>query len=212
MTLISTIATNLIFITLFITTVTSQSYSNHTVGDSAGWLFNSDTNTTSADYTKWASTQVFNLGDYLIFNTTTNHTVVHTYNETTYNSCNTEDASDTDTFVYQGENVFDKPLIIQVPLTIEGTNYFLSDANDGVQCEQNMKFEIDVKHGNGLPSYLNQPPPPPYVEPPLSTGSNPSMIPGQGETFYNSSFRDGGNVPLGVLIVTFVLGFLLLMP
>ncbi|KAF5191673.1 early nodulin-like protein [Thalictrum thalictroides] len=206
--LLTTTAANLFIITLLITTVTSQSYSNHTVGDSAGWLFNSDTNTTSTDYTKWASTQVFNLGDYLIFNTTTNQTVVQTYNETTYNSCDTEDALDTDTFIYQGENVFGQPLVIQVPLTKEGTNYFFSDANDGLQCSQNMKFEIDVKHGIGLPSYLNQPPPPPYVEPPQSSDSNPTP---SSETSSNSGFRDSGNVPLGVLIVTSVLGFLLLL-
>ncbi|KAF9602836.1 hypothetical protein IFM89_031696 [Coptis chinensis] len=169
---------NLLVISLLITCVASQSYTNHTVGDSAGWLFNTSTNTTSANYSKWASTQVFNLGDFL-------------------------NALDTDTFVYSGGNEINVPLTLAVALTSEVTNYFFSDADDGVQCAQGMAFEISVKHGLGLPPSLNQPPPPPYAEPTV-----PSTVPkDQAEQFYNRGSRDSFNLRLGV----FVLGLLMLM-
>ncbi|KAL0373573.1 UNVERIFIED_CONTAM: hypothetical protein Sradi_3273000 [Sesamum radiatum] len=144
-------------------------YSNHTVGGDAGWFFNSTTNKTSADYNAWAANQTFNLGDYLIFNTNTNQTVIQTYNTTTYNSCSMDDSLDTDTFQYDGgNNQFGSAVVISVPLTIEGTQYYFSDAEDGEQCQHGMAFEIKVNHGLGLPPSLNQPPPPPYVPPPES--------------------------------------------
>ncbi|KAL2251689.1 cucumber peeling cupredoxin-like [Sesamum indicum] len=145
----------------------ATSYSNHTVGGDAGWFFNSTTNKTSADYNAWAANQTFNLGDYLIFNTNTNQTVIQTYNTTTYNSCSMDDSLDTDTFQYDGgNNEFGSAVVISVPLTIEGTQYYFSDADDGKQCQHGMAFEIKVTHGLGLPPSLNQPPPPPYVPPP----------------------------------------------
>ncbi|KAL0309165.1 UNVERIFIED_CONTAM: hypothetical protein Sradi_5858800 [Sesamum radiatum] len=145
----------------------ATSYSNHTVGGDAGWFFNSTTNMTSADYKAWAANQTFNLGDYLIFNTNTNQTVIQTYNTTTYNSCSMDDSLDTDTFQYDGgNNQFGSAVVISVPLTIEGTQYYFSDADDGEQCLHGMAFEIKVNHGLGLPPSLNQPPPPPYVPPP----------------------------------------------
>ncbi|XP_052192074.1 cucumber peeling cupredoxin-like [Diospyros lotus] len=142
-------------------------YSNHTVGGAAGWLFNATTKTAAANYSAWAASQTFNLGDYLIFNTNTNQTVIQTYNETTYSSCTIDDTSDDDAVQYGGgsEN-FGQPATIAVPLTIKGKNYYFSDANDGFQCEHGMAFEIFVNRGLGLPPSLNQPPPPPYAPPP----------------------------------------------
>lgn len=94
-------------------------------------------------------------------------TVIQTYNLTTYQACNIDDASGNDTFQYGGgSDQFGEALTVAVPLTLEGPNYFFSDADDGVQCQKGMRFEIDVKHGSGLPPSLNQPPPPPYAEPP----------------------------------------------
>lgn len=80
-----------------------------------------------------------------------------------------DESVDDDTFSFSGgSNQFGQPLTIAVPLTIEGPNYYFSDADDGMQCQQGMAFEINVKHGSGLPPSLNQPPPPAYVEPPSS--------------------------------------------
>ncbi|GER46428.1 early nodulin-like protein [Striga asiatica] len=146
---------------------TGGAYTNHTVGGAAGWLFNSATNETSADYRAWAANQTFNLGDYLIFNTNTNHTVIQTYNKTTFESCLIDDALDSDTFQYSGgHDEFGNLTTIAVPLTIEGTQYYFSDAEDGEECLHGMAFEITVAHGLGLPPSLNQPPPPAYVPPP----------------------------------------------
>ncbi|OIV98738.1 hypothetical protein TanjilG_24909 [Lupinus angustifolius] len=154
--------------TLLLTAVSAATgYHNHTVGGTAGWFFNSTTNTPSTNYSSWAASQTFNLGDYLIFNTNSNQTVIQTYNETTYLNC-TADNSDNGTFIYDsGSSRFGEALTVPVPLTIVGPNYFFSDAGvDSVQCSRGMAFEINVDRGLGLPPSLNQPPPPPYVEPP----------------------------------------------
>ncbi|KAK4269692.1 hypothetical protein QN277_022817 [Acacia crassicarpa] len=152
---------------LFISaTAAATVYTNHTVGGTNGWFFNATVNTSAANYSDWAANQTFNLGDYLIFNTNSNQTVIQTYNLTTYQNCSADD-SDNGTFVYNsGDSRFGEALAIAVPLTIEGPNYYFSDASDGVQCQNGMAFEINVKHGLGLPPSLNQPPPPPYIEPP----------------------------------------------
>ncbi|XP_071735962.1 early nodulin-like protein 18 [Rutidosis leptorrhynchoides] len=161
-------ALHLTLITLFITTTTAAAYTNHTVGGRDGWFFNPQTNKSATNYASWTADQTFNLGDYLIFNTNTNQTVVLTYNETTFRSCSIDNSSDSDTFQFVGQQggEIGAPLTVPVPLTIVGPNYFFSDAFDGIQCENGLAFGINVSHGVGLPPNLNQPPPPPYVEPP----------------------------------------------
>lgn len=113
-----------------------------------------------------------------VFNTNTNSTLVQTYNQTTYKSCSIDDASDTDTFQYLGgSSEYGKALVVAVPLTTEGSQYFFSEADDGLQCQNGMGFQIKVGHGSGLPPSLNQPPPPPYVEPPstVEEGQTPPI-------------------------------------
>jgi hypothetical protein len=41
------------------------SYRNHTVGGADGWFFNATSNSTSGNYSSWAATETFYLGDYL---------------------------------------------------------------------------------------------------------------------------------------------------
>ncbi|KAM7261278.1 hypothetical protein ACFE04_026753 [Oxalis oulophora] len=181
---------NLTVLALFIAAANAATtYTNHTVGGTAGWFFNSTTNTSASNYTDWASSQTFNLGDYLIFNTNTNMSVIQTYNETTYTNCTTdEDESEGDTFVYSGGGQqFGQSLTIDVPLTITGTNYYFSEADDGEQCLHGMAFQILVNHGLGLPPSLNQPPPPPYAEPPDSDSAQ--STPGGGSGSNSSSTR-----------------------
>ncbi|XP_023006098.1 uncharacterized protein LOC111498942 [Cucurbita maxima] len=128
-----------------------------------------------------------------VFRTNSNHTVIQSYNLTAFQSCSFDDASDNDTLQYNGGDTdFNKPLIIQVPLTIKGSNYFFSDANDGVQCQEGMAFEIQVNTGLGLPPSLNQPPPPPYATPPDSNSVQmpPLMIP---QTKNNGSHKTIAN-------------------
>ncbi|XVF22674.1 hypothetical protein REPUB_Repub12eG0191400 [Reevesia pubescens] len=199
---------NLTIIALLITTATvATAYTNHTVGGVTGWFFDSNTNTSATNYSSWAANQTFSLGDYLVFRTSTNQTVIQTYNETTYRGCTMDDASDTDTFQYDGGNTnFDQSLTIAVPLTIEGTNYYFSDADDGVQCQRGMAFEIIINHGNGLPPNLNQPPPPPYIEPPSgeSTQSPPITITGESPNLNNRA--TGGGVDSGAMLCSFLFG------
>lgn len=114
-----------------------------------------------------------------VFNTNTNQTVIQTYNETTYNSCTTDDALDSDTFQYYGgKNEFGSAMTIAVPLTINSTQYYFSESDDGEQCQQGMAFMIKVDHGLGLPPSLNQPPPPAYVQPPTSSSDEELPPPG----------------------------------
>ncbi|KAF8380361.1 hypothetical protein HHK36_027846 [Tetracentron sinense] len=182
-------------------TSSPAAYTNHTVGATTGWFFNATTNTSSADYSKWASDQSFNLGDFLIFKTNSNQTVIQTYNETTFRSCITDDALDSDTFEYDGGNAIGEALTVPVPLTVEGPNYYFSDADDGAQCAQGMAFEIVVKHGLGLPPSLNQPPPPPYVEPPPSDSNQTTPTStDQQQTFYRAGSARGANVRTGVFL------------
>ncbi|KAK1425232.1 hypothetical protein QVD17_20580 [Tagetes erecta] len=179
------------FVALFISGATA--YTNYTVGGKSGWFFDQNTNTSSANYADWAANQTFDLGDYLIFNTNTNQTVVLTYNETTFRSCSIDNSSDSDTFIYgQGNENFGQPLTVAVPLTIVGLNYFFSDANDGIQCENGMAFGINVSHGVGLPPNLNQPPPPPYVEPP--SNADGSLTPTVTNESSGAGLSVGGNV------------------
>ncbi|KAH1153280.1 hypothetical protein GYH30_049091 [Glycine max] len=97
-----------------------------------------------------------------VFNTNSNQTVVQTYDKTTYLNC-IADYSDNGTFVYNGESRgFGEALVVIVPLTIVGPNYFFFDADNGVQCQHNLAFEIDVQHDLGLPPSLNQLPLPSY--------------------------------------------------
>ncbi|XP_076954504.1 early nodulin-like protein 18 [Bidens hawaiensis] len=173
-------AIHLTLIPLFILTTGATAYTNYTVGDKSGWFFDPGTTTASADYARWAANKNFSLGDYLIFNTNSNQTVILTYNETTYRSCSIDNSSDSDTFVYSQGNVIKQPLTVAVPLTIEGPNYFFSGANDGIQCENGLAFGINVTHGVGLPPSLNQPPPPPYVDPPSNAdGSDTPTVTSQ---------------------------------
>lgn len=167
----------------------AAAYTNYTVGGDAGWFFNSTTNKASANYNAWAANKTFNLGDYLTFNTNSNQTVIQTYNETTYQNCTTDYSSDNDTFQYDGGvDQFSAASIVEVPLTILGTQYYFSDASDGEQCLNGMAFEIKVNRGLGLPPSLNQPPPPPYSPPqaPADEGQSPPI------TFVTGSPGNGG--------------------
>ncbi|URE10387.1 Plastocyanin-like domain [Musa troglodytarum] len=161
-------------------------YTNHTVGGAAGWFFNSTSNSSVTNYSDWASTQNFFLGDYLIFNTDSSNTVIQTLNATTYALCNfTDDNGNDTTFYYDGGEDPKAGVTVPVALTEEGVNYFFSAADGGAQCLQGMRFRITVAHGRGLPPSLNQPPPPPFVEvapPPPDIMVSPSIS--RGRTFH----------------------------
>ena len=150
-----------------------------------------------------------------VFNTNTNQTVIQTYNSTTYNNCTADFASDNDTLIFNsGATTFNQPLTISVPLTKVGPNYFFSDAGDGAQCLQGMRFNINVGKGSGLPPSLNQPPLPAYTPPP--TAEPPPVFQGsqggQGERIHNGvEILGGGVFDVGVVwagLISLGLGFM----
>jgi len=152
-----------------------EAYKNYTVGDSLGWYDN--IMKSSVDYAKWAAGKNFSLGDFLIFNTDTNHSVVQTFNQTTYKTCDLLDASDDDYIEWSTSepSANAEPTTVPVPLLKEGINYFFSGDYDGWQCSKGgQKFEINVTHGQGLPPALLVPPAAP--SPPTDDGTDtPAM-------------------------------------
>ncbi|XP_038976209.1 uncharacterized protein LOC120107114 [Phoenix dactylifera] len=79
----------------------------------------------------------------VVFNTDKNHSVVQTYNATTYKHCNYNDAEDDDTMEWSaGEPEFSKEAAtVAVPLLKEGLTYFFSGNYDGEQCQQGQHFK-----------------------------------------------------------------------
>ncbi|KAK4278841.1 hypothetical protein QN277_016629 [Acacia crassicarpa] len=136
-----------------------RAYKNYTVGDSLGWFDNLEK--PLVDYQKWASDIQFSLGDFLIFNTDTNHSVIQTYNHTTYKLCDYDDAEDKDTMEWSSSNPSNtevRPVTVAVPLVKEGTTYFFSSDYDGEQCQNGQSFQINVTYGQGLPKSLKNNP------------------------------------------------------
>eukprot|EP00252_Welwitschia_mirabilis_P002420 TRINITY_DN12365_c0_g1_i1.p1 TRINITY_DN12365_c0_g1~~TRINITY_DN12365_c0_g1_i1.p1 ORF type:complete len:224 (-),score=31.40 TRINITY_DN12365_c0_g1_i1:520-1191(-) len=140
----------------------TEAYKNYTIS----WKSNS-----SADYVKFASSNNFSLGDYIIFNTDTDHSVIQTYNETVYTNC---EADADDSLEYSpGEPTSSvKAATIAVPLVRTGDNFFFSGDYDGQQCKNGMKLHIIVQKGQGLPPSLA--PPPPGAPPPEDDDSTPT--------------------------------------
>ncbi|KAL6340717.1 hypothetical protein AAG906_014407 [Vitis piasezkii] len=117
-----------------------EAYKNYTVGDSLGWYDN--LHEPSVNYQKWVAGKNFSLGDFLIFNTDNNHSVVQTYNFTTYKHCDYENALENDTYQWSAT--------IPPPPT-PWRDY------DGWQCKHGQHFKLNVSHGQGLPPSLKDP-------------------------------------------------------
>ncbi|XP_072983497.1 early nodulin-like protein 18 [Typha latifolia] len=146
------------FISCFLLVLSSPgtyAWKNYTVGGSLGWY--DIMQEPKVNYQKWADGNNFSLGDFLIFNTDKNHSVVQTYNATTYRLCN--DVDDDKVVEWSaGEPEFSKvPVTVAVPLLKEGTTYFFSGYYDGEQCQNGQHFMINVTHGQGLPESLKSP-------------------------------------------------------
>uniref|UniRef100_A0ACD5VYI9 Uncharacterized protein n=1 Tax=Avena sativa TaxID=4498 RepID=A0ACD5VYI9_AVESA len=130
-----------------------DAYKNYTVGDDKGWY-----DDLAVDYQAWADGYNFSLGDFLIFNTDKNHSVVQTRNESLYKNCDYDDAGPEDTIDWSAAPEFSKDAVLAaVPLLKEGNTYFFSGNYDGEQCENGQRFAIAVAHGQGLPPDLMPP-------------------------------------------------------
>uniref|UniRef100_A0A0E0MUR7 Phytocyanin domain-containing protein n=1 Tax=Oryza rufipogon TaxID=4529 RepID=A0A0E0MUR7_ORYRU len=135
----------------------AAAYKNYTVGDDKGWY--DGLTHPGVDYQEWADGKNFSLGDFLIFNTDKNHSVVQTRNETLYKSCDYNDSGPDDTVEWSAAAPeFSKDAVtVAVPLLKEGSSYFFSGNYDGEQCESGQRFAIAVAHGQGLPPDLRPP-------------------------------------------------------
>ncbi|CAI9106150.1 OLC1v1005225C1 [Oldenlandia corymbosa var. corymbosa] len=134
----------------------SAAYKNYTVGDSLGWF---DTlENPEVDYQKWAASKTFSLGDFLIFNTDSNHSVIQTNNFTAYQSCDYDNAPDNNETIQWSSadpsSTSPQPVSVPVPLLKVGPTYFFSGDYDGEQCQNGQHFAINVTYGNGLPPSL----------------------------------------------------------
>ncbi|KAL6643497.1 hypothetical protein ACP70R_018263 [Stipagrostis hirtigluma subsp. patula] len=137
--------------------------------------------------TKQHSLQHITLGP--VFRTNDNSSEVQTTTVTTYSLC--DGSEDKSAAIYDGGSAggpgSKQALIVAVPLTEEGTNYFFSNSDDDAQSQQRMRFEIKVEHGRGLPPSLKNPPPAPkervLAPPPARTAfsSTEGVEPGDGE-------------------------------
>ncbi|XP_050378909.1 blue copper protein [Argentina anserina] len=165
-----------------------HAYKNLTVGDSLGWYDNSQK--PDVDYQEWAAANNFSLGDFLIFNTDTNHSVVQTYNETTYKLCDYDNAKEKDTIQWSEgnpSNTETHDVSVAVPLLKEGVTYFFSGDYDGDQCKNGQHFKITVTHGQGLPKSTDESLAGPASSPQSGTGDDESIP----DTIVpNSNFND----------------------
>ncbi|CAM8886710.1 hypothetical protein QQ045_025664 [Rhodiola kirilowii] len=133
----------------------SSAYQNYTVGDTLGWFDNLEK--PDINYQKWADSHSFSLGDFLIFNTDNNHSVVQTHNATVYALCDADDAALNDTYEWSSADpsaTTPHPVTVPVPLITEGPIFFFSGDYDGEQCLNGQHFKINVTHGRGLPDSL----------------------------------------------------------
>ncbi|KAK3159845.1 hypothetical protein QOZ80_1BG0051760 [Eleusine coracana subsp. coracana] len=135
----------------------ADAYKNYTVGEDKGWY--DGLAIPGIDYQEWADGKNFSLGDFLIFNTDKNHSVVQTRNATLYKSCDYFDSGLDDTVEWSAAAPeFSKDAVtVAVPLLKEGRTFFFSGNYDGEQCENGQRFAIDVAHGQGLPPDLRPP-------------------------------------------------------
>lgn len=114
----------------------------------------------NVNYQKWADGKNFSLGDFLIFNTDSNHSVVQTYNFTTFKSCDYDNSVGNETVEWSStnpSNTLTQAVTVAVPLVKEGPTFFFSGYYDGEQCQNGQHFKITVSHGKGLPDSLKDP-------------------------------------------------------
>ncbi|KAL5229233.1 hypothetical protein ABZP36_017498 [Zizania latifolia] len=135
----------------------AAAYKNYTVGDDKGWY--DGLTLPGVNYQEWADGKNFSLGDFIVFNTDKNHSVVQTRNETLYKNCDYNDSGPDDTVEWSAAAPeFSKDAVtVAVPLLKEGISYFFSGNYDGEQCENGQRFAITVTHGQGLPPDLRPP-------------------------------------------------------
>ncbi|KAL2520699.1 blue copper protein-like [Forsythia ovata] len=134
---------------------------DYTVGDSSGWSI-------GADYSTWTSGKTFAVGDTLVFNYPSGHTVDEV-NEKDYSSCSTGNSITTDS---SGATT--------VALKTAGKHYFICGVPG--HCSGGMKLAVTVAATAGAggggatttPSGSTTSPPSSTTSPPFSTTGSPA--------------------------------------
>ncbi|KAF5744269.1 uclacyanin-2-like [Tripterygium wilfordii] len=130
---------------------------DHIVGGSSGW-------TQGVDYSAWAASQTFTVGDNLVFNYGSTHQVSEV-TQANYNSCSSSNSIKT----YNDGNT-------KIALSKVGSIYFICPVNG--HCAGGMKVSVNVVAASGntpapgtsppsstTPGTTTSPPPPPSTVP-----------------------------------------------
>ncbi|KAL2491230.1 Cupredoxin superfamily protein [Abeliophyllum distichum] len=123
-----------------------------TVGGNNGWNNN-------FDYSSWASSQTFNVGDNLVFNYGFTHSVYEVRSKSDYDNCNTGNP-----------NATHSPSPTTIPLNAAGSRYFICPTSN--HCSQGMKLAVNVVAGSTTPG--GSPSPSGSIFPPGSPNSPPT--------------------------------------
>ncbi|CAN4092410.1 unnamed protein product [Withania somnifera] len=115
-------------IILFMCCVVPSLATVHTVGDSGGWGL-------GVDYGTWASGKTFSVGDSLVFNYPSGHSV-DVVSSSDYNSCSTGNSISSDS---SGTTT--------IPLKTPGTHYFICGVS--AHCSGGMKLSVTVAAAAG---------------------------------------------------------------
>ncbi|MCD7445874.1 hypothetical protein HAX54_015599 [Datura stramonium] len=118
----------IIYSVLFMCCVVPSLAKVHTVGDSAGWAL-------GVNYGTWASGTTFNVGDSLVFNYPSGHTVDEV-SSSDYDSCSTGNSISSDS---SGATT--------IPLKTAGTHYFICNVMG--HCTGGMKLSVTVAAAGG---------------------------------------------------------------
>ncbi|KAI7755533.1 hypothetical protein M8C21_023028 [Ambrosia artemisiifolia] len=148
--------------------VSLGSAKDYTVGDSAGWAL-------SVDYTKWASDKTFKVGDSLVFNYDTSHTV-DLVSSTDYTTCTIGNSIAS----YNSGTT-------TIALNTTGSHYFICGIMG--HCSGGMKLTVDVT-SDGSPSAAPTPSAIPADSPtttPLGTALPPPTVAGTSNIPVDSS-------------------------
>ncbi|RDX76217.1 hypothetical protein CR513_43818, partial [Mucuna pruriens] len=167
----------------------------HTVGDTSGWAI-------GADYTTWASGLKFKVGDTLVFNYESGHTVDEV-TESDYKSCSAGNSLSTDS---SGATT--------IALKTAGTHYFICSVPG--HCKGGMKLAVKVKAKKVIaPSAAPSPsdntkdtPPSSTLTTTTTTPSTPSTPTSTASTFHTTSSATSSSPILAVFILSCISYFL----
>ncbi|KAL8096377.1 blue copper protein-like [Apium graveolens] len=149
---------------LILSTAVPSFGKDYTVGDSSGWAL-------SVDYGTWASDKTFNVGDSLVFNYGTGHTVDEV-SSSDYGSCTIGNSITTDN---TGSTT--------IPLKTAGKHYFICGVIG--HCSGGMKLAVTVAAGAGSATPA-----------PAGTSVPPATAGGTSATFPTPTTTTSGNVPV----------------